>query len=142
MNPFVGEAGVVQVEQIAVDGMELRFVDLSGEFGYPACAFLDVASNLFLVGANGSVFSRHQDMPSHREDIGRRMRALVPPRFFTPVGSTISYRCRACGAERPSGPMPPPPALGIYPLPEGWRLLPNPSPVEDDWLNCGCRPDL
>lgn len=44
-------------------------------------------------------------------------------------------RCARCLLVLPSGPLPPPPALAIYPLPEGWELIVE-SAQEDDELRC------
>jgi len=56
------------------------------------------------------------------------------------VGKTCTYQCDDCGRKAPSGPMPPPPTLGFFPLPEGWELGVS-GPAEDSPLYCTtCAP--
>lgn len=59
-----------------------------------------------------------------------------------PIGSTCLYSCSFCGRAERSQPLPPPPALGVYPLPHGWVLVPVRRPDVDDKLACkACAPE-
>ncbi len=49
----------------------------------------------------------------------------------------VYYHCARCGARARSGALPEPPALAIYPLPHGWRLVPVADLSVDDDLHCG-----
>lgn len=61
------------------------------------------------------------------------------PRF---APSRIEYRCHRCLLVLPSGPLPRPPALPIYPLPPGWVLITRPR-GEDEWCRCvECQRDV
>ena len=66
----------------------IRFVDLTDAYwlepnGEPCCAFLDTIDDTFVVtDYGGHVFTAHGDFPDN--DLGRRLRALVPEHFFEP----------------------------------------------------------
>lgn len=60
---------------------------------------------------------------------------------YPEIGSTIVYTCSGCGVGRTSKPLPPPPALGVYPLPDGWVIDPVADLSVDDRLLCRkCKP--
>jgi len=144
---MVQELGLKDAQFLPTEEMRLVFVDLTSQFGGVArCAFLDVASNLFLtVGAPiGSVFRCDADLPQDSfpdETIGARMRVLVPANFWK-IGSHITYRCSVCGVEALSGPYKPPPALGIYGLPPGWELVQGAVEGEEQPLQCSACQSL
>jgi hypothetical protein len=52
------------------------------------------------------------------------------------VGSTMTYHCCGCGKGEQSKPIQPPPALGVYGLPDGWVLVPTPPSVLADDIFC------
>jgi len=128
-------AGMQFVQFLSSDQTELHFVDLSALYERAACAFLDRASHLFLSvgGDHGSVFFNEDLFP--QDEFGTQMRALVPKNFWK-IGTTIKYRCSYCGIEEDSRPMAPPPALGVYPLPQGWHLVDTPDPNQHSELEC------
>jgi hypothetical protein len=56
------------------------------------------------------------------------------------MSDTILYRCDRCGTTAQSKPRRPPPALGVYGLPDDWRLVPIADLDKPDELECGeCR---
>lgn len=59
-----------------------------------------------------------------------------PERPDPPRPKRINYRCSKCGVVEQSGELPSYPALEVYPLPQGWMLVPCPVLAEDDHLHC------
>lgn len=96
-------------------------------------------------------------MMAHRESLKDRInkrRALERTPGFDRTRYTVRggelwprtrhYQCHRCLLTVESGPLPGPPALPIYPLPEGWKLIQTPrSTPTDDKLRCvECQRDI
>jgi hypothetical protein len=64
--------------------------------------------------------------------------ANEPEDMSTAIGrpKRINYRCTRCGVHEQSGELPSSPALRVYPLPPGWKLIVCASCEEDDHLHC------
>lgn len=55
---------------------------------------------------------------------------------------TTPMRCARCLLVLPSGDLPPPPALAVYPLPKGWELVVTPVGQDDSLLCAECVRDI
>ena len=96
-----------------------------------------------VIASGGSIPARLalRDAIEHLDDVA--IRSVLTSDFFArfkmrktnEVGATREYLCSYCGVPAQSGPVPPLPALPVFPLPVGWRLVPN-AGEGDDFLEC------